>query len=339
MKAYRSFKSVLTFNFVIVSVLPAVAVGLIALKILGDSMEKEIIVRNELLAKSLAFELDRFLQYPLSVLQEIKAVTEKSEIVSQDAMSDYLADLNATYEFFNMIKVLNSKGIVTHLAPSDENILGLDMSNQEYYRVSQERNESQWSQTFLSPRDGKPTLTLTLPLRHGMLVGDLNLSALSDVIDRVKMGKLGYAAITDNDGTTIAHRNKAFVSERLNVKNLNLIKEGMAGNEGSFRYYFRGEKKIGSVAIVPKTRWVVAVVQTTAEAFAPVNQLRSIIWVISSITILVAVIVALISLRKVLIPLLQLTEDSKRFAEGDYTYTPEQHFYTEIETWRTALNP
>jgi len=51
-----------------------------------------------------------------------------------------------------------------------------------------------------------------------MLVGDLNLSALNDVIDRVKIGKHGYAAITDNDGTAIAHRNRGFVSERLNVK-------------------------------------------------------------------------------------------------------------------------
>ena len=66
-KAYRSLKSALTLNFVIVAALPAVVVGLIALKILSDSMEEEITVRNELLAKSLAAEVDRFLHHPLSV--------------------------------------------------------------------------------------------------------------------------------------------------------------------------------------------------------------------------------------------------------------------------------
>ena len=79
-KAYRSLKSTLTLNFVIVAVLPAVVVGLIALKILSDSMENEITVKNEILAKSLAAEVDRFLQQSLLVLQGIKKITEKSEI-------------------------------------------------------------------------------------------------------------------------------------------------------------------------------------------------------------------------------------------------------------------
>jgi signal transduction histidine kinase/DNA-binding response OmpR family regulator len=331
MNVYRSLKGTLTLNFVIVAVLPAVVVGLIALKILNDSMEKEITVRNELFAKSLAAELDRFLLQPLSLLEQIRDVAEKNKIVAQNEVNSHLNSLVGNYEFFDAIKVLDSKGIVTHLAPWDENILGLDMSNQEYYRVTQEKGKSHWSQTFLSPRDGKPTLTLTLPLKDGMLVGDLNLYILNNVIDRVKIGRNGYAAITDNDGTAIAHRNKAFVSERLNVKNLNLIKMGMAGNEGSFIYDFRGEEKIGSVAIVPKTHWLVAVVQTSDEAFAPVRRLRNIILAAISAAILLAVIAALGSMRKVLNPLLQITEDSRRIAEGDYNYKPALHSYTEID--------
>jgi len=219
----------------------------------------------------------------------------------------------------------------------DENILGMDMSNQEYYRGPLEKNEFQWSQTFLDPQDGQPTLTLTILLKNGMLVGDLNLSVLSDIIDRVKLGANGYAVITDSDGTAIAHRDRDLVSQRLNVKNLELIKAGMPRNDGSYRYHYRGVEKIGSIAIVPQTRWMVVVTQPVKEVFAPLKRLQIIIWVVISIAILLAVIVALRNLRKVLKPLLQISKDSERFAKGDYTFHPAPYSYTEIDSLQSCF--
>jgi len=331
MRTHASLKNALTLNFMVVATLPILAIGLIALQSLRVSMEKEITAKNDLLAKSLASELERFLNEPLTLLEQIGTVANRKDIVSQAKLNDYLASLIANYQFFDMIHILDREGVVTHLAPFDENILGLDMSYQHYYKATQEKNEPYWSQTSISSQTGRPTLTLSLPFKRGMVVGYLDLSDLGKTTERVRMGEHGYAAVSDNDGTIIAHRDRTLVYERSNVKNLPLIRQGMDGKEGAVKYRFRGEEKIGSVAIVPQTHWLVTVIQPTYEAFAPAKRVRNIIITGGLAAIVLAAIAALLSLRKVLRPLFQLATDSKRIASGDYHYESQPASYTEIE--------
>ncbi|MBU3914167.1 response regulator, partial [bacterium] len=177
---------------------------------------------------------------------------------------------------------------------------------------------------------GQPTITLTLPMKNGIVVGHLHLSDLSKITNKIKIGKNGYATVIDNDGTVIAHQIPEFVAERLNVKNLPPIAQGMKGVEGTYKYNFRGQDKMGSVAIVPQTRWIVGVVQPIDEALAPVYTIRNIIISGSIATIVLAIFISLVSLRKALKPLLQLTEESKRIAGGDYSYEPQETSYSEI---------
>ncbi len=325
-----SLKNILTIRFVIVAVLPVLVIGLISLQSLSVSLKEEITARNFLLAKSLRSELEQFLTEPLLQLEQIKDVVESKKIVKDKNIDKYLSSIIKYHKFFDMIKILDSNGIVVHLAPYDENISGLDMSNQTYYQESIKAKTSYWSQTFISPQAEQPTLTVTLPMKRGLVVGHLYLSDLSKTINKIKLGENGYAAIADNDGTIIAHQNLKFVAERLNVKNLPPVSHGMKGIEGTFKYNFRGLDKMGSVAIVPHTRWIVVVSQPIDEALAPVYTIRNIIIGGSIAAIILAVLISLISLQKALKPLLQLTEESKRIAGGDYSYTPQETSYTEI---------
>ncbi|MCP4688195.1 MAG: hypothetical protein GY859_09100, partial [Desulfobacterales bacterium] len=312
MKLFSTFKSILTLNFVLAATVPVLVVGLITLRSLSVGMEREITNKNFLLAKSIASELERLLDESLALLRQIADVTETRKVISRGERNDFLASMIANHTLFDMIKILDEEGRVSHLAPFDENMHLLDMSLQKYYRITREKNAPRWSRTFLSPQTGRPTLTLTMPLGRGMLVGHINLIDMNKIINRVRIGAHGYAVVMDNDGAYIAHENMQFVSERLNVKNLPPVQRAMAGKEGTFRYTFREKEKIGSVCIVPQTRWLVMVIQPMEEAFASVQRVRRIISMGSLAAIALAMVIALVSLRKTLRPLLQLTRDSER---------------------------
>ncbi len=331
MKLFSTLRSTLTLSFVLAAAAPVLIVGLITLQSLSVGMEKEITNKNFLLAKSLASELERLLDESLTLLEQIRDVTETREVISPDERNDYLASMIANHTFFDMIKILDEEGKVAHLAPFDENIYQLDMSLQKYYRLTREKNEPCWSRTFISSHTGRPTLTLTLPLGRGMVVGHINLFDMTNIINRVRIGAHGYAVVTDNDGTFIAHDNMRFVSERLNVKNLPPIRRAMAGKEGTFRYTFMETENIGSVCIVPRTRWLVVVIQPIDEAFASVKRIEIIVSLGSLAAIVLAVVIALVSLRKTLRPLLRLTRDSERITGGEYMYTPQPASYREID--------
>jgi len=332
-----SLKNTLTLNFVFVAALPLIITAFWGLYNLSNNMEREITNKNYILAKSIAGEVEVILGHPLLHLKQIRDVTERKNIVSPDELNDYLASLIEVKRVFDMIKVLDHKGIVTHLAPFDENILGLDMSNQEYYRSPLNTDKHYWSKTFISSQTGMPTLTLTLPLKQGLLVGHLNLSHLNKITDRAKISDLEDIVITDNNGVVIVHPKGELVYERFNSKHLYHIHQGLTGIEGTFKYYLEGVEKIGSVATVPQTGWLVAISQSVDEAFEPITKLRNFIYVSILVAIIIAVLISLTNLRRILHPLIQFAEESKRIAGGDYTYKLGEASYSEIDNLNSSF--
>jgi signal transduction histidine kinase/ActR/RegA family two-component response regulator len=331
MKVYSSLRNILTFNFVLVATLPILVVGLIALHILTTSMEQEIADKNFLLAKSLAGEVERFLEESLRILVQIGDIVIEKELIRSDHINSYFDSVIKNYSFFEMLLILDHEGKVRHLAPYDEDFLLIDMSGQEFFRVTSERHEPYWSPTFISLQTGQPTLTLSVPLKNRVLVGYLNLATLNFITDKVKLGSHGYAWIADKDGTLIAHPNKTFVSQRVNVQNLLVVQQAMKGYEGMSEYRFEGVNKLGNTAIVPHTYWIVAVSQPIKEAYAPIKKIRSILGTGTWVAIILAIVIALFSLKKTLEPLFQLTEHAQKIADGDYHILSYQKHYREVD--------
>ncbi|CAN2050586.1 two-component system, sensor histidine kinase [Candidatus Magnetomoraceae bacterium gMMP-1] len=330
-------RHILTFNFIIAATLPILLTGLITLYFLTIQMEKEINDKNFLLAKSIAGEIERFLEEPSGLLKQIEEVTEITALIKKDQINTYLHSVSKNYKFFEMIMILDHTGKVRHLAPYNEDFYLLDMSGQELFQITGKLHKPFWSPTFISPRTGNPTLTLSLPLKHGIVVGYLNLSALNSIVAKIKIGSRGYAIITDRDGTFIAHQNKVFISQRGNIGYLYEIQPNLSSQEGTFEFLFEGTNSLYSVATISQTGWLVGVVQPTNEAFLSVNRVKNIIWIGSLSAIVLAIIIALGSLRRTLRPLLQLIEDSKQIAGGDYTWKPCPASYMETDNLRDSF--
>ncbi len=186
--------------------------------------------------------------------------------------------LISQFSYFTRIQILDDQGHVTYIAPFNEDYIGNDLSYQPYFQVTLKSKKPYWSSTFISSRTGKPAVALGKPIKDGVIVGYLDLDALNAIIDKIKIGANGYAAISDQDGTTIAHPKRKFVYERLKVRNLNVIRQGLAGKEGTFNFRFRGIDKLGSVAIIPPAGWLVIVLQPSKEAFASIKKIEILIW-------------------------------------------------------------
>jgi signal transduction histidine kinase/DNA-binding response OmpR family regulator len=337
MKFYASLRNTLTIGSVLVAALPILVIGVIALQILSAGMKRELTDKNLLLAKTLAGEVDRFLEEPMNFLKHTKEVLETPDLTQSDTINTQLASIIRIYRFFETLMILDDEGLVRYIAPQRDDFIGFDMSAHVFFRMTNDLRAPYWSPTFISMQTGQPTLTLSLPLRQGMLVGYVNLSVLNSIIDRIKIGSQGYAAICDQDGTAIAHPNRSYVSERVNLRNIDLSSHGFEGREGSFRYHFMGEDTLSCIAIVSKTHWMVAVIQPVAQAFAQVRSIRNIIWAGTLTAIAVVVVIALSSLKKILNPLLQLTEDTKRIAGGDYSLYLQPARYREIDNLQNSF--
>ena len=332
-----SLKYALTFNFVLVATLPILVVGGIALQILGTDMERKLTDRKLLLATTIAGELDRFLEEPMNFLKLMQEVLDNQNVKQAGKINIQLGSIMKIYKFFDMIMILDHDGRIKHLVPDREGFIGFDMSAHPFFKMTNDLHAPYWSPTFISMQTAQPTLTLSVPLKQGMLVGYVNLSLLNSISDRVALDPEGYAVILDQDGTAIAHPDRAYVYERVNLKNIDLADQEFGEKEGSFRYRFMGEEMLSCIAIVPKTGWIVAVIQPVAQAFAHVRRIRYIIWSGALAAIVLAILIALSSLKKTLKSLIKLSDDSKRIAAGDYSLDLQAVGYREIDNLQNSF--
>ena len=332
MKFSTSLKNILTFNFILVAILPLLIVGITTLYLMTTSMRQEISDKNFLLAKSLTNEIELFLKEPLHLLKQVETLIEQGSIIQSDRINTYLNSLIKNYGYLNRIEILDQTGVVLQLAPFKEDYIGIDLSGQQFFQVVGKTNKPYWSPTFISIETGQPILTLTYPLETGMVVGYLDLSILNAMTDKIKLGNQGYAAIADQKGITIAHPNRELVSQRFSVWNLSIFKKAISGNPGTFKYSFNGQEKLGSVSLVPTTRWTVLITQPVQEAFASITKTRNLIVAGMLLAVALALVIALYSSRKVLEPLLQLSENSIRIAKGLDTTFDRIRSYSEVDT-------
>lgn len=104
------------------------------------------------------------------------------------------------FESFTSIQVIGKNGRLAAVAPYDESLLGNDMSRQMYFFPPDAYRGHRISSPFLVPGTGKSL----------------------------------YAAIVDENGYAIAHPNREYVTERVNVKNNDFFKAALEIARGNY---------------------------------------------------------------------------------------------------------
>jgi|GEM_PF-2241739 len=338
MKTQCSLKRLLTISSMLLAALPVFVIGFTGLNILTRHLVEEIANKNFLIARSLSGEVDQFLSEPLSLLKQVGEIAHDKPLIKEEEIGRYLGTVVKHYGLFDMLQILSENGVVRHVFPSDPNYLGINLSGLTPFKTTHDFQEPYWSPTFISIQTGHPTLIVTSPAGLGMVVGYLNLSALKRCIDRFKLYSMGYAIIVDQEGTVIAHPDNDIVSQRVNLRFLNLLHDNSTAGEGTTRSQSGGVDKLVSVAVVPQTGWKVLIIQPTREAFAPVERVRIIILVGTLLAAALAMLTALYVLQKALKPLSQFADDTRKIAGGDYGIAPQSDSYQEIDELASSFN-
>lgn len=329
-KKGRSIKTILITTCVAVAVLPLLAVAFSAMGIVTSSLEEEITTKNMQLARSLAGEVEKFLEEPENILGQVGSLFQ-ADVLNPEQFDEYLQTVTENFIFFEMIQVLDLQGRVVHLSPPDPELVGFDMSRQPFYEKSLEREGVFWSGTFISPQTGDPTLTVSQRLGQNMVVGYLNLAELNNIIARrVEVPDFFFVGITDSQGTFIGHTDSSLPMQRVNASDLQVVQRGLGGIEGNYRGPFQNQDILASVAITSQTGWPVVVTRFTEEAFAPVDRITRVFWFWGFVGFGLAIILAILNLRQFMVSFNTLAQKVKKVAGGDYQFELVQGSYREF---------
>ncbi|MCX8028053.1 MAG: cache domain-containing protein [Thermodesulfovibrionales bacterium] len=326
-----SLSHILILSFVLISGLPILVMGFITVKIISAEITDDIISKNLLLAQSLSSEVQRFLDTSLSDLREIEETIIVKNLFKVDKINSYLDSILKIKPYFESIEILDENATVRFMSPLDENIIGINRSGQQFFSHVMTHKKPYWSQIFISTQTGNPTVTLVIPAKGWVIVGYLNLSSLNAITDRVKVGRHGYAYMTDQDGTFIAHPDKKTVIQRFNPGILNIMETKKKSYVESTTYRYENREYLASLSTVPNTDWSVVVVVPTDEAFSLVKRIKNLFILETVIVVFLASLIAFVSFRTITRPLSRIVLDTRMVAAGDYTVKKIPSGYSEID--------
>ena len=274
----RSLRFQLTAAFVVVAVLPAALLGAYALVTAERDAGQRVAAGNRLVAEAVAGELERFLDAQLVHLREI-ALSEAGAATTASSREAQAEVHLAANPALKSIVFLDRTGRAELAVPRDPDLRGVDFSGQPWWRRAMRRGEPTWSSAAISLQSGQPTVTVVVPRDGGAIVAYLDLQILRDLAARtvgpVAARDARTVAVLDADGTFIAHPDQRMVRERVNVRDLPVVRAAIAGEERTEEAELLGQRALVSAAQIGTSHWVVLVSEPIDAALAPLQSTRN----------------------------------------------------------------
>ncbi len=179
--------------------------------------------------------------------------------------------------------------------------------------------------------------------KAGMIIGvvgmDIPCDILVDQVKDISIYNSGFVSLLDKNTNVIYHPqlpiNSSFDELNLSVT-AETFKKDSSGDD-LIRYLANGERRQMSFSTL-STGMKVVCIAPTDEINAPWYTLIRDIALITAISILVFVVIILILMRAITRPLTQLTNASKRLADGEYDVDLEYNSKNEIGSLTSAFN-
>ncbi|MFO7597290.1 MAG: methyl-accepting chemotaxis protein [Desulfocurvibacter africanus] len=214
--------------------------------------------------------------------------------------------------------------------------------------------QANMSDVIISRVINAPVVMVAAPIRDvrgdvaAVLIGRLSGTVLSDTTDTFSFGKTGYAYILNAKGEVIAHKNRKFVLEQLNmIENAkkdpqlqpisNMMQRMVKGEVGFDDYSYLGIRRIFGFAPVADTGWSLAVGAEYDQVFSHLAGLRMSIALVTLGFLLVGILLALLISWSITNPLGRLMRSAVSIAEGDLQAKPNLNQKDEIGVLSKAL--
>jgi len=176
------------------------------------------------------------------------------------------------------------------------------------------------SAAYVVGADQAPIIYVSIPVvaeqgpSSQTVVAEIDLRDIWRRVDEIHVGQTGRAFVVSQEGTIIAHPDRAYVGQPLAPE----LRPVLAGYEGRTEYTdpIGGARLLASYSPVGgQSGWGVVVEQERAEAFAPVNRIAAITLGVLLVAIGMATVVTILVARSITRPIQHLVEVTRTIAQ------------------------
>ncbi|SHH18178.1 methyl-accepting chemotaxis protein [Tepidibacter thalassicus] len=221
----------------------------------------------------------------------------------------------------------NNKNMYVY--PENELSVEYDPTQMQWYKDAVDKDGIVWSNPHKSSISGKMVTTVSIPVYNllganefvGVLSIDISLNSLSNKVNRLKVGKNGYAVLLDKNLNIVTHKNKSLIGSPVKVEKLR--KKIQESKEGTVEYEINEkgiiQEKIGLFTKINKMGWVVLVSIYSDEIKDNTKVLFNNTLLVGLVSVVVAVFIAVKFAANLTKSINVLLYNMKKAKEGDFT--------------------
>ena len=221
-----------------------------------------------------------------------------------------------------------------------------DPRKRGWYKEAVAKGSLLFSEPYVDASTGKFCVSPVLPLKdnNGKLIGvigmDILLETLSDAVKKASLDGKGYGFIMDSKGIVLAHTEEKLISTNLmENESMKATAQTMLKNgNGNLQYSFGGEEKLMVYQQIPSTGWIFALTIPSKQVYQALDTLRNTYIIINLLAALVIAAFATMLARKIAAPIVALTGNARKMAEGDLTVKASVEGQDEIAVLSQAFN-
>ena len=284
-----------------------------------DELQQSLSAQLEVLVGQVATELDDKVLMRVVMLEAMASKFPLESISNTREVERYFRDSPTLSNLIDDFYLFSPQGVLLVDWPLSPGRRGLDMAERDYIQGVVQKGKTTLSKPILGRATKQPIIVISVPIRdaRGQLVGilggvvNLQKSRLLEPLSTTQVGKTGYFYLVGPERLTIMHPDRARVLKPITLPGQNLpLDRALNGTfDGTVESVnTSGLRGLFSFKQLPYAGWVLAAVLPSSEGLAAVDKLRIRVSLLTITSLLLAVVVILLIVRRFTRPLEILTD-------------------------------
>lgn len=346
-----SLKTKLMAIIFLVITIPLIILGTISYRNTANSIEDIIEGNLDQMSTALANSIDQEID---AAYRNIEIMSYRQDLVdittgnteNKDLAFNYLSNVIENEDSLLNMMVLDINGDVIVSSDSLNPDLNLGTAT-DFQETLETGKESNGGVIESSLQEGQYIVSLSYPLVSngqvtGVLMAALKFENIAEHIEKIKIGKNGYAFLLNKQGLVLDHpvEDKILNENLLETGSDDLkvhIKKAQEGEIGDGYYTYEGNKKF--VSYVPTKDYIVSITADYDEYMKPAYDIRRAVIITIILSVLIASLLSYLFVnRNILSPIRRLQKLMHRVGEGDLTVSSDIHTGDELEELSDDFN-
>ncbi len=337
-----SFRSALSRRLLLAALVPLLIVAAVSVFFVRGSLTEQISRADEINARALVAQIDQALEVPKAIAAPYTDQTYQEVLANEDPERHW-QELIVRIPEIESVLLVDDRGVVRAAAlqaqsgSKGSSFVGLDRSRDPAVASVLASATPVWSDVYLSPISGAPSLSYVVPLRSGALVVNLTLSSMIDLSTLQEDAVL--PTVIDRNGVPITTPDGAVTSQWQNMRGIGIVDAVLSGaDEAHGRYTWLGVEYLGSAHIVKQVGWVALASQPWDQAREAMLGTQYFILLLVLLAAVFSVMIARALADRLSNPVSELAAVAESAARGEYETVSTGYREHELSRLAAAFN-